>query len=158
MRFWKFSKFPINWRQSEICDSIRLEMTSKRKSLLFFEIARKMMRRFAPFPLMSASHIWQFQLGFFFTFYLFLQYQRVSMSPWVIRVETLCFMKKGRPTARSLSSLEAVWKNITPAYLRSLYELMPRWMKAVVDAEGGHTKYWTIFACILPSWPINQLI
>ena len=153
MRFWKFSKFPIDWRQSEICDSIRLEMTSKWKSLLFFENAKKMMRRFAVSLLMSTSHFWQFQFSFFFffTFYLFLQYQRVSMSPWVIRTEFLRFIKRGRPTARSLSSLEAVWKNITPAYLRSLNELMPRRMKAVVDAEGGHTKYWAIFACILPS-------
>ena len=41
-------------------------MTSKWKSLLFFENAKKMMCRFAAFLLMSASHIWQFQLSFFF--------------------------------------------------------------------------------------------
>ena len=34
-----------------------------------------------------------------------------------------------------------VLKNITPLYLRSLYESMPRRMMAVVVAEGGHTKY-----------------
>ena len=30
---------------------------------------------------------------------------------------------------------------ITPSYLKSLYESMPRRMKPVVDAQGGHTKY-----------------
>ena len=34
-----------------------------------------------------------------------------------------------------------VWDNITPEYLQSLYESMPRRMQAVVDAQGGHTKY-----------------
>ena len=34
-----------------------------------------------------------------------------------------------------------VWNKITPAYLQSLYESMPRQMQAVVDAQGGHTKY-----------------
>ena len=36
---------------------------------------------------------------------------------------------------------QKVWDNITPAYLQSLYESMPRRMQAVVDAQGGHTKY-----------------
>ena len=34
-----------------------------------------------------------------------------------------------------------VWRGITPAYLKKLYELMPRRMKAVIDVGGGHTKY-----------------
>jgi hypothetical protein len=34
-----------------------------------------------------------------------------------------------------------VWKNITPAYLKSLYESMPCLMAAVVSANIGHTKY-----------------
>ena len=34
-----------------------------------------------------------------------------------------------------------VWDNITPEYLQSLYESMPRRMQAVVNAQGGHTKY-----------------
>jgi len=37
--------------------------------------------------------------------------------------------------------VQKVWNNITPDYLQSLYESMPRRMQAVVDAEGGHTKY-----------------
>ena len=34
-----------------------------------------------------------------------------------------------------------VWRGITPAYLKKLYESMPRRMKAVIDVGGGHTKY-----------------
>jgi len=37
--------------------------------------------------------------------------------------------------------VQKVWNNITPDYLQSLYESMPRRMQAVVDAQGGHTKY-----------------
>ena len=34
-----------------------------------------------------------------------------------------------------------VWKNITSAYLRSLYESLLHRMKAMVEANGGLTKY-----------------
>ena len=34
-----------------------------------------------------------------------------------------------------------VWRAITPEYLSSLYESMPRRTAAVIAAEGGHTKY-----------------
>ena len=34
-----------------------------------------------------------------------------------------------------------VWREILPTYLKSLYESMPRRIKAFVDAQGGHTKY-----------------
>ena len=36
---------------------------------------------------------------------------------------------------------QKVWNNITPEYLQSLYESMLQRMQAVVDAQGGHTKY-----------------
>ena len=42
-----------------------------------------------------------------------------------------------------------VWGKIAPSYLKSLYESMPRHMKAVVDAQGGHTKYSGIVLCII---------
>ena len=35
----------------------------------------------------------------------------------------------------------AVWRSITPEYLEKLYELTPRGMLAVIEAQGGHTKY-----------------
>ena len=34
-----------------------------------------------------------------------------------------------------------VWNQVTPEYLRTLYESMPRRMNAVIEAQGGHTKY-----------------
>ena len=34
-----------------------------------------------------------------------------------------------------------VWRQVTSAYLETLYESMPRRMQAVVEAQGGHTKY-----------------
>ena len=34
-----------------------------------------------------------------------------------------------------------VWKQITPEYLEKLYESMPRQMAAVIEANGGPTKY-----------------
>ena len=33
------------------------------------------------------------------------------------------------------------WRKISPTYLKSLYKSMLRRMKAVLDAQGGHTKY-----------------
>ena len=33
------------------------------------------------------------------------------------------------------------WNGITPDYLQSLCEPMLQRMQAVIDAEGGHTKY-----------------
>ncbi len=32
-------------------------------------------------------------------------------------------------------------RQITPEYLEKLYESMPRYMAAVIEAHGGHTKY-----------------
>ena len=34
-----------------------------------------------------------------------------------------------------------VWRKGVPFYPKFLYPSMPRQMKAVVDAQGGHTKY-----------------
>ena len=36
---------------------------------------------------------------------------------------------------------QKVWRQITPEYLESLYQSMPRRMQAVVDAQRGHTRY-----------------
>ena len=54
----------------------------------------------------------------------------------------------------SLTHFRKVWKAITPQYLQTPYELMPRRMQAVIDVEGGHTKYWVLY------WPFmcNQLV
>ena len=37
--------------------------------------------------------------------------------------------------------IKKVWRAITPEYLNSLNESMPRRMAAVIAAGGGHTKY-----------------
>ena len=34
-----------------------------------------------------------------------------------------------------------IWRSITLRYLEKLYELMPKRMLAVIEAQGGHTKY-----------------
>ena len=54
VRFLNFSKFPIFWRQSGICSSIRLKMASKRRILLNFETAKKMMYEFVTTFVVSA--------------------------------------------------------------------------------------------------------
>ena len=37
--------------------------------------------------------------------------------------------------------VKRVWRGITPEYLETLYESMPRRMEACIAAGGGHTKY-----------------
>ena len=34
-----------------------------------------------------------------------------------------------------------IWKSVTSEYLEKLYESMPKRMLAVIEAQGGHTKY-----------------
>ena len=36
---------------------------------------------------------------------------------------------------------QKVWKQVTPTYLEMLYESMPGRMQAVVEGQGGHSKY-----------------
>ena len=36
---------------------------------------------------------------------------------------------------------QKIWRQVTPEYLESLYQSMPRHMQAVVDAQRGHTRY-----------------
>ena len=42
--------------------------------------------------------------------------------------------------ARFRKNAPKVWKGITPEYLKSLYESMPRQMQVVIAADRGHTK------------------
>ena len=55
----------------------------------------------------------------------------------------------GKQLGLHFTSVGKVWKRITPSYLKALYESMPRRMQAVLDANGGHTKYWSNFAIII---------
>ena len=47
--------------------------------------------------------------------------------------------------ASSIAGLKKIaWKvqrQVTPNYLKKLYESMPRRVEAVVQAQGGHIKY-----------------
>ena len=36
------------------------------------------------------------------------------------------------------------WKGVTPKYFQKLYESMLRRMQAVVEANGGHIKYYKL--------------
>ena len=38
-------------------------------------------------------------------------------------------------------TVHKVWRQVTLEYLNKLYESMPRQMQAVIQAQGGHTKY-----------------
>ena len=53
------------------------------------------------------------------------------------------FLQNERATSKEVIKKVArkVWRAITPEYLNSLYESMPRRMAAVIVAEEGHTKY-----------------
>ena len=68
-------------------------------------------------------------------------------SPDLNPIESLWLQMKARKQRtcdvgyRAEKNRFKVWEKITPSYLKSLYESMPRRMKAVVDAQGGHTKY-----------------
>ena len=46
---------------------------------------------------------------------------------------------RGRRTIKKIA--QKVWRQVTPTYLETLYESMPRRMQAVVEAQGSHTKY-----------------
>ena len=46
---------------------------------------------------------------------------------------------RGRRTIKKIA--QKVWRQVTPEYLESLYQSMPRRMQAVVDAQRGHTRY-----------------
>ena len=52
-------------------------------------------------------------------------------------------LRDERPTSKAgiKKVCQKVWKNIGVDYLEKLYESMPRRIQAVIDAEGGHTKY-----------------
>ena len=68
----------------------------------------------------------------------------------------------GTPILPSLPGLKKiacrVWRQVTPEYIHTLYESMPRCMAAVIEAEGGHMKYWIPWLAIwAPILSINEL-
>jgi transposase len=70
-------------------------------------------------------------------------------SPDLNPIEHLWAIMKGKLRRRRPSSIPElkqiisdIWNNeITQNYLKSLFMSMPRRLQAVIDANGGHTKY-----------------
>ena len=60
---------------------------------------------------------------------------------WLL--ETRAWHTIAQPSGAGLKRITLmVCRKIMPSYLKSLYGSMLRVMKAVVDAQGGHTMYW----------------
>ena len=49
--------------------------------------------------------------------------------------------KRGTSKEGIMKIVQKVRRQVTPKYLESLYQSMPRRMQAVVDAQGAHTRY-----------------
>ena len=49
--------------------------------------------------------------------------------------------RKCKNENESFELVKNEWKNMDKKYLRNLIKSMPRRIKAVVEAKGGHTKY-----------------
>ena len=57
-------------------------------------------------------------------------------------LRAISIAKERATSAEGLKQIaRKVWKGVSSDYLKKLYESMPRCMQAVIDAEGGHTKY-----------------
>ncbi|KAF8291840.1 hypothetical protein DL93DRAFT_2068795 [Clavulina sp. PMI_390] len=52
-----------------------------------------------------------------------------------------CKIPHPKNTQQLWDSLEEAWWEIPSIQIRRLYESMPRRVKALHDAKGGHTKY-----------------
>ena len=131
-------------------------MASKRKKLLISKKAKKMTHKFVAFPLTSASQILQLQFRIFFNFISFTmpRGEHISLSDKggivALRREGKSYRAIAKQYGLHFTTVGDFLKNITPAYLRSLYESMPRRMKAVVDANGATPSIEMNFVCILP--------
>ena len=49
--------------------------------------------------------------------------------------------KRGTSKEGIMKIVQKVRRQVTPKYLESLYQSMPRRMQAVDDAQGAHTRY-----------------
>ena len=83
-------------------------------------------------------------LNFKSLFKLFISFPQYLIAPCFIPVMFEGITTNDREQ-RACSFKIKVWKNIISSYLKSLYESMPLRMMAVMNANGGHTKYWVIF-------------
>ena len=147
---FRVCKRSIEWDQAGSCIFIRLEMRAERRKHMLFAGGKKWRKKshstpqrhqFFPHRAKSTKK-WHQDRGV----KLFEGWP--GNSPDLNPIENLWSQMKNlqrHERATSIAGLkriaQKVWDNITPAYLQSLYESMPRRMQAVVDAQGGHTKY-----------------
>ena len=79
-----------------------------------------------------------------------------SMSPDLNPIEHLWGILKRKVEVWKVSNICQLrdvvmeeWKSIPVATCEALVNSMPRRVKAVLDNDGGHTKYWQLTWCIL---------
>ena len=79
-----------------------------------------------------------------------------SMSPDLNPIEHLWGILKRKVEVRKVSNICQLrdvvmeeWKSIPVATCEALVNSMPRRVKAVLDNDGGHTKYWQLTWCML---------
>ena len=121
--------------------------------LLQFKMAKIDSSNFPLFSLWNWKHYASFSLlskvAIPFQFFLyFVQWDVQVKRFWLIRMQLSLLETRAWRTIAQLSGagLKRIalmaCRKIRPPYLKFLYASMPRLMKAVVDAQGGHTKYW----------------
>ena len=134
--------------QPRSCSSSRLEMATIWRPLVQSAFGKKMALRF-PFYLLPNifSHNYsksQWNLTYYGTFSIYIELSCDLVQPGPCSSSRLEMAAKRRLLVQSgfgKNIAQKVWNNITPEYLRSLNQSMPQRMQAVVDAQGGHTKY-----------------
>ena len=79
-----------------------------------------------------------------------------SMSPALSPIEHLWRILKWKVEVCKVSNISQLrdvvmeeWKSIPVATYEALVNSMPRRVKAVLDNDGGHTKYWQLTWCML---------
>ena len=147
-RFSIYIKLSCDLVQPGLCSSSRLEMAAKRRLLVQSGFGKKMALRFPFFLLPNIfSYIYsksQWNLSYYGRFSIYIELSCNLVQPGPCSSSRLEMAAKRRLLVQSgfgKNIAQKVWNNITPEYLRSLYESMLQRMQAVVDAQGGHTKY-----------------
>ena len=151
--------------QPRSCSSSRLEMATIWRPLVQSAFGKKMALRF-PFYLLPNifSHNYsksQWNLTYYGTFSIYIELSCDLVQPGPCSSSRLEMAAKRRLLVQSgfgKKIAQKVWNNITPDYLQSLYKSMPQRIHAVVNAEGGHTKYYESLWCIICTFTYHKWI
>ena len=146
MRLRNYIEFLVKWRKPHRSSSTHSEIISKMRLLPHGE---KVAFRTPSFSTITRQRQTSCKVSWF-DMELELESQRQTVclvlkpsgikSIWI----TMVLYEEG---AMAISRLKLelmalkLWENIKPFYLQFRYESIPRHMKAVVDANRGHTKY-----------------